>query len=307
MKVPWGIPLGAALALGAPAARAKEPSKPEVLLAKEMVRDAVVEAKAGRCNDAIPMLEQAIAIHETGEALLALGDCQATMGKLRMAVATWKHGEEIAEAQKDKARREAIEKKRKEIEPRIPTIRLKVPAGVTGVVVTIDGEALPETSLRAPVPVDPGAHQIEAKAPGYDPFSKKVEAEDEAKLTVEITFPGLPTSGASASTGSVVPLGTWIAGGAAVAFLGGGVAAYLLAGAHAEAGAIECQKRVQCGGDRIDSVRTFDGLALGAWIGAGLAAGAAVGIWALAPKKAKDEASARIVVGPGTVSLVGRF
>ncbi|MDI1450250.1 tetratricopeptide repeat protein [Polyangium sp. 6x1] len=306
MRASWGLTLGVALALVAPAALAKEPSKAEVQLANEMVRDAVVEVKAGRCDDAISMLEQAIAIHETAEAFLALGECQATTGKLRAAVATWKRGAEIAEAQKDKARRDAIEKKRKEIEPRIPTIRLKVPAGVSGLVVTIDGEVVPEASLGAPVLVDPGKHRIEAKAPEQETFSSNVVAEDEAKLTVEI-FPGLAKSGPSGSNGSVVPLGTWIAGGAAIALLGGGVTAYLLADAHAEAGAIECRKRLQCGEDRIDSVRTFDGLALGAWIGAGLAAGAAVGIWALAPKKAKGDASARVFVGPASVSIVGRF
>ncbi|MDI3291503.1 hypothetical protein [Polyangium sp. 15x6] len=308
MKVAWAFALGVALALGAPAALAKEPSKAEVQLAKDMVTDAVVEVKAGRCADAIPMLEQAIAIHETAEAFLALGECQAVTGKLRAAVATWKHGEEIAEAQKDKARREAIEKKRKEIESRIPTVRLQLPAGVSGIVVTIDGQAVPESSLGAPVPVDPGTHQIEAKAPGREAFSTKIEAEDEAKLTVEIKLSGGTNAGPTGpKVIDAVPLGTWIAGGAAVALLGGGVAAYLLAGAHAEAGAIECRKRVQCGADRIDSVRTFDGLALGAWVGAGLAAGAAVGIWALAPKKAKDEVSARVFVGPASVSIVGRF
>lgn len=308
MKAPRGITLGVALLLVAPSALAKEPSKAEVQLAKDMVKDAIVEVKAGRCDDAISMLEQVVAIHETAEAFLYLGECQATTGKLRAAVASWKRGAELADGQKDKARREVMEKKRKEIEPRIPTIRLKLPADVSGVVVTIDGEAVPEDELGEPVPVDPGARVIEAKAPGREVFSTRVEAEDEAKLTVEVTLKEIPKSGGAASKGSVVPLGTWIAGGAAVALLGGGVAAYLLAGAHAEAGAIECGMRVQCGADRIDYVRTYDGLALGAWIGAGLAAGAAVGIWALSPKKeTKDEVSARVLVGPTSVSIVGRF
>lgn len=308
MKAAWGFSLGVALALVAPLALAKEPSKAEVQLANDMVKDAVVEAKAGRCDDAIPMLEQAIAIHETAEAFLALGECQATRGKLRAAVATWKRGEEVAEAQKDKARREAIEKKRKETERRIATLRLELPKGVSGVVVTIDGEVVPEASLAAPVPVDPGARVVEAKAPGRDAFSSRIEIEDGARRTVEIELPGDGKAGPSEpKAGLGLPLGTWIAGGAAVAFLGGGVAAYLLAGAHAEAGEIECRERVQCGADRIDYVRTYDGLALGAWIGAGLAAGAAVGIWALAPKKAKDETSARVFVGPASVSIVGRF
>lgn len=309
MKAPWGITLGVALSFGSAAALAKEPSKAEMQLAKEMVKDAIVEGKAGRCEDAIQMLEQALAIHETAEALQRLGECQATTGKLRAAVATWKRGEGVAEAQKDKARREEMENLRKEIEPRIPTIRFKLPADVSGLVVTIDGEAVPASSLGEPVPVDPGTRQIEAKAPGRESFTSKVEAEDESKLTVEIKMlPDAEKTETPVPKGNVVPLGTWIAGGAAVALLGGGVAAYLLAGAHAEAGAIECRTQVQCGADRIDYVRTYDGLALGAWIGAGLAAGAAVGIWALAPKKGtKDGASARVFVGPASVSIVGRF
>ncbi len=312
MKASLSRVLGVSLALCVcpRAALAKDPSKAEVQLAKDMVKEAIVEGKAGRCEDAIQILKQAVAIHETAEALSILGDCEATQGLLRAAVATWKRGEEVAEEQKDKTRREAIEKKRKEFEPKIPTLRLKLPADVTGASVTIDGEAVPEARLGEPVLVDPGVHVVEAKAPGRKPFSSKVEAEDEARLTVEVALPldGSKPPGPAEGKSGGLPIGVWIAGGAAVLLVGVGVGAYIGAGAQAQAGEDACRARAQCDAGRIDTVRTLDGLALGAWIGAGLAAGGAVGIWALSPKKAtKDEVSARIVVGPGSVSIVGRF
>jgi len=298
----------AMLALTTRGALAKDPTKAEVQIANDMVKEAINEVIEGHCDDAIQMLKQAIAIHETGEAFLYIGECEATQGRLIAAVAAWKHGEEVAQKQKDKSHREAIEKKRKAAEARIPTLRLELPDGVNDAEVSLDGEPVAADALAEPMQVDPGTHQIEAKAPGRKAFSKKLEVEEEAKISVSIELPEEVKSKPVVVRSSGVPLGTWIAAGASVALVGGGVFAFLSAGAQAQAGEEDCRARVQCNADMVGAVRTLDGVALGAFIGAGVAAGAAVGIWALSSKKGPaDEKTARIVVGPGSVSILGRF
>lgn len=311
---PHAAALLAALALAAVSAPAlaKEPTAAEIKMSKDMVRDAIAEAKAGRCPEAIRMLKEAIAIRESAEAYYNLADCQATTGKMRDALGSLKRGAAAADQQKDKAMRAQIAEGLKVLEATIPTLAIELPAGVQGASVTIDGAVVTEEELKAPIPVDPGEHTVEVKAPERIPFTRTVKAEQEARIVVSVELKeGGPKE--TTSTGKrTVPLGTWIAAGASVALLAGGVGAFVAAGSEADAGREACAKLTTCDEGQRSTVRSLDGAALGLWIGAGLAAGAAVTLYVLQPKApadgaAKQGATARVVVGPGSVSIVGSF
>jgi len=302
-----------ALSLAAAPALAKEPTAAEIKMSKDMVRDAITEAKEGRCPEAIRMLKDSIAIRESAEAYYHLADCQATTGKLKDALGSLKRGQAVADQQKDKAMRATIGEGLKVLEAGIPMISLELPAGVEGVAVTIDGAAVPEAELKAPIPVDPGEHTVAVKAPGRKTFTRTVKAEPEARIVVSVELKEGPKEEEEvAGSKRTVPLGTWIAAGASVALLAGGVGAFVAAGAEADAGREACAKSPTCDDGQRSTVRSLDGAALGLWIGAGLAAGAAVTLFVLQPKKpadgaAKQGASARVVVGPGSMSIVGAF
>jgi hypothetical protein len=307
--------LVAAVALSlaaAPApALAKEATAAEIKTSKGMVRDAIAEAKAGRCPEAIRILEDALAIHESAEAYYHLADCQATTGKLKAALGSLKRGQAVAEEQKDRGMRATIAEGLKVLEAGIPMVSLELPAGVEDVAVTIDGAAVPEAELKAPIPVDPGEHTIEVRAPGRETFTRTVKAEQEARIVVSVELKEGAMDSAAGDK-RTVPLGTWIAAGASVALLAGGVGAFIAAGSEADAGREACAKSLTCNEGQRSTVRSLDGAALGLWIGAGLAAGAAVTLFVLQPKKpaagaAKKGASARVVVGPGSMSIVGAF
>ncbi|UQA58792.1 tetratricopeptide repeat protein [Polyangium aurulentum] len=301
-----------ALSLAAAPALAKEPTAAEIKMSKDMVRDAITEAKAGRCPEAIRMLKESIALRESAEAYYHLADCQATTGKLKDALGSLKRGQAVADQQKDRAMRATISEGLKVLEAGIPMISLELPAGVEGVAVTIDGAAVPEAELKGPIPVDPGEHTVEVKAPGRKTFTRTVKAEQEARIVVSVELKEGPKEEEVAGGKRTVPLGTWIAAGASVALLAGGVGAFVAAGSEADAGREACAKSPTCDEGQRSTVRSLDGAALGLWIGAGLAAGAAVTLFVLQPKKpadgaAKQGASARVVVGPGSMSIVGAF
>jgi hypothetical protein len=292
-------------------ALAKEPTAAEIKMAKDTVKDAIAEAKAGRCPEAIRMFKDALAIRETAEAYYHLADCQATTGKLKDALGSLKRGAALADQQKDKAMRTSIAEGLKVLEAGIPMVTVELPAGVQDVSVTIDGAAVPEAELKAPIPVDPGEHTVEAKAPGRLPFSRTVKAEQEARIVVTVELKEGPKEVASGGK-RTVPLGTWIAAGASVALLAGGIGAFVAAGSEADAGRDACAQVPACDEGQRSTVRSLDGAALGLWIGAGLAAGAAVTLFVLQPKApangaAKPGATARVVVGPGSMSIVGSF
>jgi hypothetical protein len=296
--------LGALFALAAEA-HAKDPSAAEAQLARDMVREASADVKAGKCEDAVPTLEQAIAIQETAEALMYLGDCQVAQGALGTALGTYRRAYDLAEAQKDPLL-DVILKKGKAVQKRVPMLTIGMPPGATGITVMLDGKELGEEQLAAPIPVDPGKHTVTAKAEGKQPFRAEVEAAEKARLEVEVKLGDAAAGKGPGPRSRGVPLGTWIAAGAAVALAGGGVGAFVAAGAQAERGREACLSTPRCDQGRIDAVHRLDGAALGLWIGAGVAAGAAVGWWALAPR-GDASGQARLVVGPGSLSVVGSF
>lgn len=256
------IVLGAALLIGAASPAQAEPSASEHKLAKEMLREAIADEKAGKCQEAIDTLKQVAAIVETAETLLHLGECQAKTGRLLEAMKTWERAEDVARRDKDKPTQQALIPKLAELHGRMPTVALHVPPDATGTVVTIDGQALPVERTRAPIEFDPGEHTIEVKAEGRSPFSTKLTLAEKATVAVSAVLPSLRPEGAGSSSGSGVPVGTWIAGSAALVLAGGGVGAFVAAGSAAKEGRAACATKVSCDESTVRSVRQLDTAAL---------------------------------------------
>lgn len=298
--------LAASFAVAAPAF-GKEPSRAEAQLAKDMVKEAQGEAKAGRCADAVEIVKQALAIQESTEARMVMGDCQVELHALKGALASYERAVEIADERKDKARIDLLARKCDDVKGRIPTLSIALPKTVDGAAVKLDGEPVSANDLEGAIRVDPGKHLVEVEAPGRKPFSRTLEVAEKEQVSVDVVLveqSAQKTEEKPKSKGP--PLVTWIAAGVGVALVGGGVGAYLVAGSKASAGADACRTAVACDDAQRSGVRALDGAALGLWIGGGLSLGAAAALWALAPKAA-PKTEARLVVGPGSIHVVGAF
>jgi hypothetical protein len=335
----WLATAGATIAPSV--ALAKDPSAGEIQLAKEMLRDAIVEEKAGKCGDAIAILKQAAAIKESPDILMHLGDCQAKTGHLKEALTSLQHALELARQERERSATQALGPKIETLKARIPTLTLRVPEGVSGVSAKVDDDVVPNDRLGNALQLDPGEHAVSVTADGRKPFAQKVQLaeKDATELKIEL----LPTGGTGA-TGAVVgtsrrgpdtgakqapvrssgiPLGTWMAGSAALALAVGGVVAFVVAGSEASDGKADCATKKTCDEKAIDSVHQLDTAALVLWIGAGIGAGVAVTFFVLDGKKAarpttkgppagapparETPRTARLVVGPGSLGLAGRF
>ena len=124
------------------------------------------------------------------------------------------------------------------LDPRVPHLTIKVLAHA-GVVVTLDGDRLPDAAVGVPIDVDPGLHRLEAKAPDTETSSTEVRIAEKDSASVELTLvpraappPALPVRPVSkrANLAPIIVLSV----GAAGAVLGGalGVAAVIQRGDH---------------------------------------------------------------------------
>lgn len=351
------LSLGAApLLASTPAAAQKqvnEPSKEELKIAKEMLAEAAAEVKAGHCEDALTILKQVAAIKESAELHLYTGDCQAKGGKLAEALSSYETGLLLAKKEKATVAEKTLTSRVAELKGRVPTVTLEMPSDTEDAKVEIDGQEVAADRLGGPIPLEAGEHTIVVTAPGRKRFEKTVTVAEKDTATVSVELPRTLVTDPNEGQGETdpgegegapdekksppIPLATWIGGGAAVVLVIGGIISFAAAGGNASDGeACALAGDQTCADDARGSVRTLDGLALGMWIGAGVAAGTAVTFYVLSRKEPEDSVApegsvsgrlrptptsarvaprrparaieeARVVVGPGSVRLVGSF
>jgi hypothetical protein len=189
---------------------------------------------------------------------------------------------------------------------------------VEGAEVLVDGQPVDRALLDGKAfRVDPGDHEVTARAPGHEPFTKKLRVPESTTSTVDVVLdktpvapPGAaprpttePPAEAPRERSIALPLVTTIG---AVVLVSGGVAAFVLAGDAQRDAKTECPTKTSCADER-SKVRTLDTLAL-----TGFAAGAALGalsivLWTSGGSRATGAARTRVVASPRAVTLEGTF
>jgi hypothetical protein len=121
---------------------------------------------------ACPKLAASYRLDPATGALLALAVCYERAGKLASAWATYSAVAARSKAEGRGDRERAARERVLALEPRLATLTIAVPAAsdLPGLRVTRDGEEVARAALGVPVPVDAGAHEIEATAPGRKPW-----------------------------------------------------------------------------------------------------------------------------------------
>lgn len=227
--------------------------------------------------------------------LLFLGDCNEKQGKAASAYAAFQGAKELAAERGDK--REKIATVRaKALEPLVSRLEINVLSEVEGLVVRRDGVEVPADAWGAPQPVDAGEYTIEAIAPGYEPFSKKVEVED-GGTTKSVDIPALVKRGSEEGPPPPAPLptptkaeeeeddpfgGSLLIGGIVMSAAGlGAVIAGGVIGSQAQAAYDEslelCRTETICsaaGLEKRDDASSKAGISTGLFVGGGIAAAA---------------------------------
>ncbi len=183
---PWlkGALVAAVLSYGSPA-YAGDPAVAEALF-----REGRSLMNAGKFAAACPKLAESHKQDPATGTLLALAMCQEKLGKTASA---WANFSEVAtRARRDgRADREQAARERMQaLEPRLSHVTINVDestARLPDLVVTQNGAAVGPGAWGVAVPLDPGQHVVEAKAPGKKPWNITITvAKESEKQTVQV-------------------------------------------------------------------------------------------------------------------------
>jgi hypothetical protein len=145
-----------------------------------------------------------------------------------------------------------------ELAARIPSIVITVkgPADARELQVTLDGVALVSEALGLPRKVNPGAHTIVARAPGFEVAEANVALEGAETREIEVTLKPVRAEPAASTRASPQPLRPaphegnqpavwpWLVGGTGVAALGASVGFWVDHAAAQRTIAADCPNRV---------------------------------------------------------------
>ena len=177
--------------LVAPRAEAQS-SAEDKAAADSLFRDGRSLVQQGKYAEACPKLAASQRLDPAIGTLLNLGDCYVRTGQTASAWASFNHAEIMARSANDKIRAQEAVQRAKALEARLSRLVIEVPATsrVDGIEVRRDGAALEPALWGSAIPVDPGAHAIQATATGREPWSKTIEVEAKLGVTT-VTVPGL--------------------------------------------------------------------------------------------------------------------
>jgi hypothetical protein len=213
--------------------------------ARSLFEEARRLLKAGQFADACRKLEAASNLYSSVGVLLNLADCYEKVG--RSASAWTEFGEAASVAGRGQRPEQVKEAKRRQsaLEPKLTLLSVRVSSNVPGLQIKRDETKLASGMWGTAVPVDPGAHEIRAEAPGREPWTTTVTVSTPGETkTVDVpelrplpavaaappsrrepeppsSFAAMPSDATPAASRSHVLDGSLIGAGAAVAIAGG--------------------------------------------------------------------------------------
>ena len=142
-------------------------------------------------TEACPKFEESYRLDSAIGTLLNLADCWERTGRTASA---WARFLEVAELTKrlGQVDRERLARARATaLEPRLSKLRVEVSSPPTGLELSRDGTPFGAAQWGMDVPIDPGSHTLEAKAPGRKPWTTVVDVPGDGKRAV-VLIPSLP-------------------------------------------------------------------------------------------------------------------
>lgn len=159
-------------------------------------RDAAVQ------NDfetACPLFEESNRLDAKVGTLLNLADCEERIGKLAEALQHWHQAVQLGTATGDVRVREARSRSAT-LDGRVPRLTVKLAEGVpASAKVERDGVPLGRAALGVAMPLNPGTHVVEVRAPGHEPKRFRFTVAEAESKDLHVTVgPRLPEPTADA-------------------------------------------------------------------------------------------------------------
>ncbi len=300
------------VSVGAVPARhaAADPTAKELAMAREAFARAEKEEEHENWAVALEDLRKVAAVKMTAGVRFHIAHCEAGLGQDIAALDDYVGAEKAAHDEHNKDVAEASAEPIAALRAKIPTIVIRVPSDVADAQVTLDAKPLDAARLGTSIPLEPGTHRIEARAPGRTPYAISLVVKDREANVLEVKLAVAPPPAPAAPERALVAppaeekssghTAAIIATGGAVVLAGAGIGAFLVAGGKQSDAQSTCAASLTCA-DARSPVQLWDGVALGAWAGAAVVGTVAVILWL------RPSSSTRIAFGPSTLRLEGKF
>jgi hypothetical protein len=325
------LALGLLLAGAALAPPVRAQSASEIAAAKQWFGEGLALEEQGKFAEALERFQRAMEVKKTPQIQFHVGLCQLNTGALVEAVVSLEHASEQAKAEGNDQVDGAANAELDALRPRVPSLALSLTGASKPTRATLDGVPLSPAAFEAPIPVNPGHHEIVASFESGE-VRRAFQVAERARATVEIEAPSSaaapPTATAPTPSPPAPPEAPPSAPSAPAAGSGPGVVPWVLIGAGvvATAGGFYfwkvrsdkkdeldgiCPSRTTCPADRESDVNDLESqgrnanlFALGLW-GVGAAALATGGVLLLGGGD-KEKAATRVAPALGP-KMAGAF
>ena len=203
--------VAAVLAVAPPAAAQAQ----DQAAARVLFEEGRALTKAGKTMLACPKFEAASKLYTSAGILLNLGNCYEQVGRTASAWATFERAATTAATTGKTSTAAEASRRRALLGPRLARLAISVGHPVSGLEVQCDDVRLPMAAWGAPLPVDPGDHEISVVIDHKDRWTRTVEVRV-PRTTVRLDVPAAVTSKQSGA----VPIGA--ASGDPIVLYGGG-------------------------------------------------------------------------------------
>jgi hypothetical protein len=328
----WVQGLLVAALVFSPSARAdaptREPTKSQLTAARGLFAHAQEDEDGGRWADALEKLKRASNVKMTPGIRFHIALCEEKLGQLATALGDYVAAESAARSENNREVLDAVAEPLASLRTRVPHLIVNLPPDAKEAEVMVDGLPLPVGLWSTPMPIEVGAHLVQARAAARTPFAEHVTIAERETLTLDIRLPPvakplgetsaaaplLPTESAPGAAAQRPTGGTHgtrtaaiVATAGAVALVGAGVAAYATADGKQSDARAACATRTSCD-DLKGPIHTWDALALAGWLGGAALGAFAVILWVSPPRGANEiGVSARASATPGGFRIEGAF
>ncbi len=142
--------------------------------AEKLFRDGGAALKRGEVDLACDLLDKSNTLDPAIGTLGLLALCHERQGRIATSVAEYRTVASLARSANQPERAQIASARADELGPHVSHLELALPDAPSAIALTVGGKPLARANAAAPIPLDPGAVLVEARAPGFQPYSETV-------------------------------------------------------------------------------------------------------------------------------------
>ena len=176
-----------ALSMSLAARPAAAQDKKELSKARAQFQRAIELEQAGNYSTALEQFRDVGQVRMTPQVRFHIASCEEKLGRLVTALGGYQLAYADADSVGDDFKAEVAAAVTR-LQASIPKLVIQRGTGAEAAEIQLDGVALGASSVGVPVPLDPGPHNVAAKAPGNLPFSQTVTIAENEQKTIDVAL-----------------------------------------------------------------------------------------------------------------------